>query len=298
MVVFKDIPKKKTAKKKMKAPIIWNTNRKDGWKNYYNKSDENEKLDQAAKTSNKNVDEMMMKIEKEMTNMKYVSFGKVSHHNKFGKEQMEVEKCHNEKVEAESNVKKEEADEKLAIALKNLNRRKFEDELESLGREKKKKGKSSAIFNLQQRILGSKKTSLEAVAVEDPESGILVDDPERIKDISLKYCINLLTNRKPNPGYESVIERKLKLHEERMEERIEHDNEELSREQFEAALRAVERKHKDKYKFILNGGKSLQNAIFSLFATVWKEEKSPKFGIILSLFSCGKARTASTALTR
>lgn len=35
------------------------------------------------------------------------------------------------------------------------------------------------MFNLQKRIVGDKKTPLEAVSVKDPQSGILVDDPEK-----------------------------------------------------------------------------------------------------------------------
>ena len=71
------------------------------------------------------------------------------------------------------------------------------------------------------------------------------------------------------------MEKKVLLHEERMKEKVENDLEELSREQFETALRNVEKKHKEKYKFILNGGKSLQNAVFSLFFSVWKNETIP-----------------------
>ena len=50
----------------------------------------------------------------------------------------------------------------------------------------------------------------------------------------------------------------------------------LTREQFDKVLRTVERKHKNKYKFILNGGISLKNAIFSLFCSVWKNETIPE----------------------
>ena len=61
-----------------------------------------------------------------------------------------------------------------------------------------------------------------------------------------------------------------------MTEVVEYDDNEMSYEQFEAALRHVSKRHKDKYMFILKGGNSLKNAIFSLFATVWKEENLPE----------------------
>ena len=49
-----------------------------------------------------------------------------------------------------------------------------------------------------------------------------------------------------------------------------------STELFQKVLRDVSKKNKDKYKFILNGGTSLQNALFSLFCSVWKCEKIPE----------------------
>ena len=126
------------------------------------------------------------------------------------------------KAKLSSDEDSQAVDERLGKALTNLNSKKFEEELASLGREKGKKGKSAAVFNLQQRVLGSKKTALEALAVEDPETGILIDDPVKIKEVSLKYCTDLLTNRKPNPGYENVLANKIQLDEERMKEIIDN----------------------------------------------------------------------------
>ena len=151
-----------------------------------------------------NVDEMMQTISKEMIRLKYTCFGKVTNTNKFEKEQKKIEKLQKEKEELSSSnknqgdvAKKSEVDEKLGKALSTLNKRIFEDELTSLKRTKEEKGKSAAVYNLQQRILGKKNSPLDAIAVEDPSSGIIVDEPERIKEISLKYCADLLQNREP-----------------------------------------------------------------------------------------------------
>ena len=53
-----------------------------------------------------------------------------------------------------------------------------------------------------------------------------------------------------------------------MTEVVDYDDNKMSHELFEAALRLVSKWHKDEYMFILKGGNSLKNAIFSTFATV------------------------------
>ena len=93
--------------------------------------------------------------------------------------------------------------------------------------------------------------------------------------MSLNYCVELLTKRDPKPGYEEVIRMKKELHDVRMKEQKENDIEELSWEQFEVSIKKVFSKHKDKYKFIMNGGTSLIKAFYSLFSLIWKKEGIP-----------------------
>ena len=282
LVSFLDIPKKRKARSATsKVPVIWNTNKEGGWEKYLAKTSNNKKLDELSIESDK-VDEMMHQISKEINSLKYICFGKVSNVNKFEKEKKAIENLQKEKEGLASsdnyddNNNKEEVNVNLGNALRTLNRRKFEDELESLKRTKGKKGKAAAIFNLQQRIIGGKKLPVEAIAIEDPSTKMLVSDTNKIKDISLDYCAKLLTNRKPNPGYEAIVEHKIKLHTERMNEYVENDIEELDRELFQKVLRDVGRKSKDKYKFILNGGTSSHNALYFLFRSAWKYEKIPE----------------------
>ena len=40
-------------------------------------------------------------------------------------------------------------------------------------------------------------------------------------------------------------------------------------------MKMLQRKGKKKYEFILNGGKSLHDALFKLYSVVWKKEKKP-----------------------
>ena len=94
--------------------------------------------------------------------------------------------------------------------------------------------------------------------------------------MSLNYCKNLLTDRKPSPGYEDIVEEKKVLHEIRMRERLDNDKDKLDRSLFEDTIESVAKKHKDKYKFIIQGGKSLRDAAFSLFSLIWEKEKIPE----------------------
>ena len=43
------------------------------------------------------------------------------------------------------------------------------------------KGKASAVFNLKERVLGSKKVKQEAAVIRDPKSDKVVTDADEIK---------------------------------------------------------------------------------------------------------------------
>ena len=97
-------------------------------------------------------------------------------------------------------------------------------------------------------------------------------------------------DRKPRPGYEEIHQKKKELHLSRMKEQIEDDLETLNLSQFHAALKKVSVKHNEKYKFILNAGNSLMNAIFRLFSLVWESENIPDSWIDSLLIQLYKGR--------
>ena len=51
---------------------------------------------------------------------------------------------------------------------------------------------------------------------------------------------------------------------------------ELSLAMFNEALKRLSNKNAEKYRFILNGGQSLVDALFHLFQSVWSSEKIPE----------------------
>ena len=86
--------------------------------------------------------------------------------------------------------------------------------------------------------------------------------------------MDLLDNRKPKAGYEEEIKMKDLIHEIRMREIIEKDIE-FSAEMFDKSLDILRIRNKDKYKFIIHGGKDLKLALFKLFNIVWCTEQKP-----------------------
>ena len=77
----------------------------------------------------------------------------------------------------------------------------YEKKLHYLDKLKKEKGKSAAIFKLKEKIVGSKKTTQEAVVMKDPESGELIVENDELKKASVKYVSKLLTNRNPKEEF-------------------------------------------------------------------------------------------------
>ena len=83
----------------------------------------------------------------------------------------------------------------------------------------------------------------------------------------------LLTNRRPKPGFNLDVNMKDLIHEIRMRELIEGDveyTEELFQKSFEEL-----KKNKDEYAFILKGGESLKKSLFNLFSLIWSSDEKP-----------------------
>ena len=101
------------------------------------------------------------------------------------------------------------------------------------------KGNAAKIFKLRDNVVGGKKKSPEATVIRNPETNEIVMKPDEIKKVTLKFCKNLLTNRLPNQGYEEDINVKRRLHEQRMEEEIVGDVDELLIEMFNSLLKEL-----------------------------------------------------------
>ena len=137
------------------------------------------------------------------------------------------------------------------------------------------KGNQAALFKLKAKIVGEKRPSQEAVSMVDPDNKELLFEPERIKEASVKYLTNLLTNRNPSEGYEMDIKVKEIIHNVRMNEEIE-DDESFSEDDFKNLMKILKLKNKEKYQFILKSGTDYLRVLYSLFKKIWDNETKPK----------------------
>ena len=172
------------------------------------------------------------------------------------------------------NNKKKPTDESIESLL-TQQRVDIESEFEKISELKKTRGKTAAIFKTFDKIKGKSKDGPELVAMKDPKTDDFIFSPDKLKEVSLKYCANLLDNQKVDKDFADEIECEKLVHYSRMKEDTD-DVEELSRDEFEKRLKLLGTKSKEKYKFLLKSGEGFKNCIFRLFSQVWNQETKPQ----------------------
>ena len=279
-----------------------NTKREGGWELYREMTTNNNNLDSIAKENSEDSDRIMKKMDNEMNRIKSEAFGKVKEKKSKGGCK-ELDKLQKEKKEILNKNEGESKDEELNIiedkiteVILTKQREGFEKELKSIKDIKVTKGKSAAIFKLKGKITGLKSSCQEATVLVDPASGEEVTTPEEIKRVSLQYCKDLLTNRKPKDEYAEDYMMKEFVHDVRMTEKIEDDIEELSSVKFNRTYGILTKKLGSKYDFIVKGGPSMKAALFKLCQVVWRTEKQPVRWSKSTLVQCYKGKGLRTVL--
>ena len=181
-------------------------------------------------------------IKKELYSIKHRSFGKVKYcecSNKTNK----LDDLYARKSACTNSYDVESVDKEIPNELKKVRKENFEKKINSIVNVKKKKGNCAAIFQLKEDVVGSKSTPNEATILIDPKTNSEVNSVKEIKRISLQYCQELLTNRKPSEGFEDIIKRKVEDHDKRMRERNPENEYELSLDMFHGALKRVKTKN-------------------------------------------------------
>ena len=198
----------------------------------------------------------MKTIEKELEKVKFKSFGKVKL-GKSAKVSQEVKTLNKEKACIIKNGNAEELSEvnkKLTVNYLQEQREDLEKGFKSLKETWKTKGRSASIFKLKEIVVGPKKPQQEPTSIKDTESKKEIFDVEKIRNKSLEYCVNLLTNRAPREGYAQYIKSKNAIHEYRMNVRDPDDEMEYSVDMFKNALEKLKKDGNKKYEFILKPG--------------------------------------------
>ena len=198
----------------------------------------------------------------------------------------------NNNCEEESKERKlDEVDAKMADVLYKIESKQFESDMNKLKEIKREKGKAAAVFKLKEKILGKKKVGQEPAVIKDPETGFEITKAEEIKQVTLNYCVKLLTNREPKEAYRETIEQLERDHEERMKEKVEEDLEELPFDVFMKILNDLKNKPGGKYDFITKSGYNLLSSIFNLFQIIWRSERIPddwRESLLTQLFKGGQ----------
>ena len=256
---------------------LWNTNKIGGWEVYKMLTENNKNIEDAV-TKNDDPTVAMKAFDKELNKVKFKSFGRVKYRNgvKTNKELQELQIRKNDCIlnsEGKDDEELESIEKKIAENLLSEQRKNLEKELKLMNELKSKKGKSASIFAIKDKVIGKKKMEQEATIIKNPVDNIAVTEPEQIRQISLKYCTDLLTNRQPRGNFLEDIQWKKEIHELRMQEQYDDDIQ-FSRELFEKSLKALKQKS-PKYDFILRSGNSLKEALYHLFENVWTNEHEP-----------------------
>ena len=243
---LKNIPMMDSDAPKDQKKTIWNTKKEKGWEQYKEATDDNVNLIRAAEMDIEDPDKIMKIIEKELTTIKHRCFGKIKistkNHDKKVLENLQKKKA--ELCRRSSNTNSMEMtriDLEMQEVMKRIQKKQFEKDVIHLEELKSGKGQSAANFHLKDTILGRKKSSQEKVVIVDPESGKDVVSPKQIKEVSLKYCVNLLKSKEPKSNYKNHVKQVKEKHLERMLEIVPNDIEELP---FEAFCKAFEKINK------------------------------------------------------
>ena len=273
IVKIKNIPRREAKVKQPPKCKVWKTNKEGGWAKYKLLTTHNSALSNIPEDEDPEV--IMSSIDKELTNVKYKCFGKVKYRNKAFSNNKYLENLCKEKSTCKDEAKIRSIEKEMAAEIENIRKNDREKELIKFQRLKSSKGKCAAIFHLRDSITGNKKVNQETTTVIDPKTKREVNSVDGIQKVSLEYCKDLLTKRAPKADFQNIIDSKISLHEERMSERITEEEFELTSKMFYDSLTRLTKKNPQKYKFILNGGNSLVNALFILYKQVWETEKIP-----------------------
>ena len=95
-------------------------------------------------------------------------------------------------------------DKKIANALHELNKYNYEKEIRCLHTTKKSKGMAAAMYKIKDKVQGVKEPPIDAMPIKDPETGILLTDPEEINEVTLNYCLDVLKDREPKPEFKQI----------------------------------------------------------------------------------------------
>ena len=206
LATFQDLPVARAARQEEQV-TRWKTGKKESWTQYLEASkDASKKIDKVVEETDKDINEVVKKIESIETKVKFEVFGKCSTKSS--------QKNNKNFTDPNNNLEDEEKSKQF---LESQTKR-LEDEISKI----KETGQSKAgrIFQISKMVRGMDSNVAKATAIKDPSTGALIVDREAIKTTTVQYCKDVLKKNNPMKGFEKVLKVKEVLHNKRMKEQL------------------------------------------------------------------------------
>ena len=243
--------------------VIWNLKREGGWDRYRTLSDQfSESLEKVVRNQDIDTEDKMKQFEKIHNKIKYKAFGKIRISGKIKVKEKKDTKSKDENKEMFAKLMVEE-EEKIA----NL-------EIEEV--KKKKLSKVGNIWEIRRKVIGGKKQKVQVSAILDPNSGELIVSKQKIKDVSLQYCKDTLSNHAPESDYKEEIRVKKDSFQKFLSESEGTGNFNISRETFDFIICKFQKSKKRNYDFLVKAGEGFKTAVFNFTRIMCDEEKFPE----------------------
>ena len=272
LLTFTNLPRRKEAKEARQ--VVWNLALEGGWDRYKELTDVYSKALEKVINTEETVEEKMKKFNKIHDSIKYKSFGKVTIGRKSTKISANYEDV-KDKDEAEALFIEQEKEANDAI-----------EKIKML-----KIPKLGKIWEIRKQVLGGKKGCLDSTAIVDPVSGKLVTSKARIKEVSLEYCRNTLTNNVPSKGYEDDIQAKVDMVKRKV---LEKDGcVIITKDIFDTVLSKFKKSGKKNYHFLVRAGKKFQDIVYKFCQEMIEKETFPnsfKDTTLHMIFKGGKGK--------
>ena len=234
----------------------WNLAKEGGWNKYKEVSAEYCKaLEKLIEDKDANIDQKYERFEKIHDKIKFKSFGKVT----IGSRK--------DLKAQEGNHKKDNAEELLEAQQKRA-------DVEIKEIEKVKGGKIGKVWEIKKKVIGGKKTQIEATAIINPTTGKLAVSKSEIKKVSLEYTKETLKSNEIPEDMAEESERKKNAVEVFLKEKKGVFC--ANKETFEKVICKFKRSRKRNYDFIVKADPKFQESVFRLCKEMIEKEEFPK----------------------
>ena len=263
-IELNDMPKKQ---EHAKQETFWNLNNPGGWDKYETLTAKAADEVEEAIDNETDIDKVVKKINVIETKIKFKAFGKTrSGANKVKKLYQCSSSCTNYKCNTCKSQKQK--DEEL------IQKRTNQIEQAVLKIKESRQGRAGNIFKMRKEIAGSKKNKQEASAIRHPETGEIVVNKNKIKKVTLAYCVNNLKKNHPDEEVKESVNDTRKIQLQLMKDTT-GEGFKVTWDDFNEVIDMFKKKDTNTYDFLIKASNSYKNAIFRLCQRIIDKEEIP-----------------------